>query len=444
MMHLRVSLAMALCAALSCMAPAHAAPDRNIRDTVRYFEYWSSYGDAMAAPEGRTRTSYSFSGGRISIFFTQDGVSKSFAHAVDKEAMASPLSDLLAGLDLSGWKTPVSEDVYGKLGDKKKQELCRWRFVALFEPVAAGQPGRELKMEGADDGDNPSRLAAERQMFAFFGPLLGRLTAETPKSIDHVYWDMPAAKGRVFYSVSRSEEDRTELSVSSGGKRRSLFVDAGLLGELQELVRKADADSWHGHGRGLGYANKSYASIAMKYDTLQEVYAMTRTDGSDSLPGFAELTAGLAGACDARIAADEAHPPRPDGLKKFRFAQQGMRAGVDPGYGIYRRVGKNGPVTILRCEHGFGNVTETIMSEEDLIRFEKLLMELGVASWDGFSGNARNVLDGTSFSFAAEYWNGKEISAGGYMRFPKGYREKADAIAAFLDAAAEAGKGPGK
>jgi hypothetical protein len=59
--------------------------------------------------------------------------------------------------------------------------------------------------------------------------------------------------------------------------------------------------------------------------------------------------------------------------------------------------------------------------------------ELGLKSWDGFSGTASGVLDGDGFSVSVEFAGGERVHASGYMRFPRGYRMAKDALFSFFE-----------
>ena len=61
-------------------------------------------------------------------------------------------------------------------------------------------------------------------------------------------------------------------------------------------------------------------------------------------------------------------------------------------------------------------------------QLESLLNEIEIYKWDGFNKSDKDVLDGNSFSFSVNFGDHKSISAHGYMMYPKGYREKTDAI----------------
>ncbi len=67
-------------------------------------------------------------------------------------------------------------------------------------------------------------------------------------------------------------------------------------------------------------------------------------------------------------------------------------------------------------------VLRRIEGDQDLYdRIATLLWENRVDRWDGFSGSAKNVLDGTMFSFCAELSDGGSIRADGSNMFPKSY-----------------------
>lgn len=67
--------------------------------------------------------------------------------------------------------------------------------------------------------------------------------------------------------------------------------------------------------------------------------------------------------------------------------------------------------------------------DEDFVqKVTDALDTYGVRRWDGFSGCDRRVLDGRSFTLSLRYGGGGHVSAHGYMRWPKGYREFRDAM----------------
>ena len=109
-----------------------------------------------------------------------------------------------------------------------------------------------------------------------------------------------------------------------------------------------------------------------------------------------------------------------------------MRMGRWPGYEIYQRMEENGPAMVLEREMGQAK-DACLMQDGDLKMFEALLGELGIAKWNGFSGRDSRVLDGTTFGLDVHYWDGRSISAHGYMRFPGGYRDSMQRIYGFLD-----------
>ena len=80
------------------------------------------------------------------------------------------------------------------------------------------------------------------------------------------------------------------------------------------------------------------------------------------------------------------------------------------------------------------NVTRRArVSPAQYARLCSLADELGLKSWDGFSGTDSGVLDGEGFSFSAEFAGGTSVHASGYMRFPRGYRNAKDALFSFFE-----------
>lgn len=70
-------------------------------------------------------------------------------------------------------------------------------------------------------------------------------------------------------------------------------------------------------------------------------------------------------------------------------------------------------------------------SKEILKDIERVLNKYDVLKWDGFNKTDEYVLDGDSFSFSVE--GSKNISASGYMMYPKKYSEVTSELEAIFD-----------
>jgi len=64
---------------------------------------------------------------------------------------------------------------------------------------------------------------------------------------------------------------------------------------------------------------------------------------------------------------------------------------------------------------------EVELTKEQVKEIEDLLNKYHVGRWDGFNGHNRNVLDGRSFSLSITLKSGENISAHGYMKYPRNY-----------------------
>lgn len=56
------------------------------------------------------------------------------------------------------------------------------------------------------------------------------------------------------------------------------------------------------------------------------------------------------------------------------------------------------------------------------------ISQYGMMAWDGFSGSAPGLLDGTHFSVSFSFADGTAVHASGYGKFPAGYSEASAAI----------------
>ena len=104
---------------------------------------------------------------------------------------------------------------------------------------------------------------------------------------------------------------------------------------------------------------------------------------------------------------------------------------MEPSYKLYRRLDREGVrVHIMRTLGGSveGDVPLSEAEEKELADILRSLSD-----WDGFTGNARNVLDATGFGLNVAFADGRSISASGYGMFPKGYREGKTRFLDFLE-----------
>ncbi|MBR5734379.1 MAG: hypothetical protein IKX79_02400 [Desulfovibrionaceae bacterium] len=403
-------------------------------ETLRWFQYHSSCGDKAPASGQYRNMSFSLYSHRVNISLYGNGNPEQFSGPAS-EALNRELSSLAAGLDLAQWKTPLSEAQCEKLSSTEKESLCRWSLTMLFEPAQSGQKGREVRLSGCDDGQNPGRLAAERAFTSFFTSKLAALQESTPKRIENVSWLMPVNGERASYLVSRNDDGKVSVRRRVGKAKAEGFADPSLLETLQKEVRTASADNWKGFAaEGLTWKDPALTEFSLTYDTRQSVNVRGSAADSGRLPkGYEKLLARLSAACDALLdAGGGPAPARPDALKRFSFSSAGSMMGKWPGYELYQRMEAGGPVMVLEHEQG-QNKTECRISGEELQSFEALLKTLGIAQWDGFKGSDPRVLDGRSFSLDVRYWDGRGIHASGYMRWPKGYQEKISRIEGFLD-----------
>ncbi len=415
-------------AGVLCAFHGEAAAARNAGDAVRYFEYWSEYGENMSGTEFR-KASFSLSRGKVSIFISRDGLSENYAGPACREDLLRSFSDAAAKLDFSKCETPLTERKFDSLGKEEKKNYCRWHMTILYEPHTTGEAGREVRFDGADNGSNPGRMSAEKAFLEFFGSRLKTLQSACPKHIDVLQWSMPAGEGQAHYSLS-AEEGRVRLWRLLNHKSLECLVYPEIMQETAALLE--GADSWNGAGKDVqDRKHPAFMEFSLRYDTQQSVYAKGYADRPET-EGMRNVLGRLGSLCDKTAAMAEKPELQPGQLRKFHFYQSDSRMGAYPGYTLYRRVDREGPVVVLERQTG-RVVAEGLISENDVRELERILEECGIASWNGFSGNARNVLDGRSFGLNAEFAGGREISAHGYMRFPRNYGSVKERVFPFLD-----------
>ena len=72
------------------------------------------------------------------------------------------------------------------------------------------------------------------------------------------------------------------------------------------------------------------------------------------------------------------------------------------------------------------------ISKRDVKRLENILNKYNVGSWDGFQKYDKDVLDGSSFNISINTFDDNSVSASGYMRWPKNYREVRNELGNFF------------
>lgn len=115
--------------------------------------------------------------------------------------------------------------------------------------------------------------------------------------------------------------------------------------------------------------------------------------------------------------------------------------GYSPGYSYYMHADEDDSnVIVLDYESGADSIQEVTceLDEETIEKISQLFAEQNVDSWDKFNRRAKGVLDGSGFSFSADYEDGKHISASGDNCFPKHYGEVVSGISDIMTPVIEA------
>ena len=68
------------------------------------------------------------------------------------------------------------------------------------------------------------------------------------------------------------------------------------------------------------------------------------------------------------------------------------------------------------------DLIEVNISKKDMDEIVNIVNKYEVMDWDGFNKSDKGVMDGSSFSFSIKSGEGKNMSAYGYMIYPKNYR----------------------
>ncbi len=114
-------------------------------------------------------------------------------------------------------------------------------------------------------------------------------------------------------------------------------------------------------------------------------------------------------------------------IKSFHLGENGTYMGSGFDYEYSSEEGRDG--ISIRIDGVQDEDALKLDADEAFVSsLEHIIEDHRIRKWDGFHGSDKNVLDGSSFTLSIRYDDGSSISAGGYMKYPKGYRE---ALSAF-------------
>ena len=74
-----------------------------------------------------------------------------------------------------------------------------------------------------------------------------------------------------------------------------------------------------------------------------------------------------------------------------------------------------------------------VISDDIVNQIIDVLNQYQVSTWDGFDKNDKNIMDGDSFTLKVSFDDKYSISAHGYMKVPKNYRDVISHISSILD-----------
>ncbi len=383
---------------------------------VTYAAYHSEWGDNLTPPIARSihleltrsKLNVSLSGGMPSLNYAGPVDAKTFDEIVV----------LLRSMDAASWPGCTGDENKGE----RRKDCCKWSLCVLGK-----EPNnREIRVYGADRGRDTSRLEAEARLCGYVRRKLSELYGSVPKKLERLsfsdrleggYWSVIADEGRVRVCVIANSQPDVEF-----------YANQVLLQDIRSLLDKIGVEAWHGFGYGRYAPGTMPLCLEIAYSTRQRVTVMAEPG---SMPeGFVEF-------CDALrdMLAPLARrwqkmgPALEGGIKHLRFGENGMR--MEPHYELYRCLDAEGVRPhIMRA---FGDIPDgdVPLSADEEQELAGILRSL--ASWDGFNGNARNVLDAPGFSFNVEFADGRRIRASGYGTFPKGYREGRNKILDFIE-----------
>jgi len=120
-------------------------------------------------------------------------------------------------------------------------------------------------------------------------------------------------------------------------------------------------------------------------------------------------------------------------IKTFSFSRNGSSTSEMSSYGVVRDR-ETGERTV-EYDFGYGFETYSLPVDEAFLQeLSAVIDSHNLKKWDGFQKSSSMVMDGNGFSLVVTFTEGDGIIASGSNKYPKGYREAAEAIeAVFLN-----------
>lgn len=126
---------------------------------------------------------------------------------------------------------------------------------------------------------------------------------------------------------------------------------------------------------------------------------------------------------------DPIYDGEPIKITAFSFSHGGMSMDTIYTYSVEK--GDDG-VRLYAYMYAGNETFETDVPDSVLDDLGKIVGKYNIVKWNGFKGSNKYVLDGDSFAISLTLADGKQISASGNNRFPKGYYSASSEINEFF------------
>lgn len=278
----------------------------------------------------------------------------------------------------------------------------------------------------------PCSVLAEEELGKDSGGMNGKSQMKK-KQAGHPYslvWVVSdSKKGRLVYQVEQ-QEGKLFVERSKDGKKTEICVHPDLQQDFAACVRECDLEGWTDFPKAkksdvpdtcyvrLGFAN-GRKSLTFRLESLSALSEGQLARYQKAEKTFFAFIDGVLHCAEEALRQQKSVPAVTD----FFIVLSGMCTRET--YEVYRRLDRQGFVSVARTASGHGNpyVREAVADDAWMADFARLLDKYSVPAWNGFRGQDMDVLDGDSFSMHVSYAGGKKVHASGYMQFPDGFRE---------------------
>ena len=245
---------------------------------------------------------------------------------------------------------------------------------------------------------------------------------------DSLVWIVSDKKnGTLVYEVAE-HDGKLLVERSKDGKKTEIFVHPDLYRDFAACVRECGLEGWTDFPRAKTPGGQDSCCVELGFagdrDPLIFRTGSLSALSDGQLARYKKAEKAFFAFVDTVLQrAGEAQKSQKSvpAVTEFFIVFSGMSS--NEAYEVYRRLDRQGFVSVARTATGHGNpyVREAVADDAWMADLASLLDKYNVPGWNGFKGQDQDVMDGDDFSMHVSYAGDKKVQASGYSKFPDGF-----------------------